>query len=161
MEQNLRIGRGFDIHRLETGRPLLLGGIRIDHDTGCVAHSDGDVLLHAVIDALLGAAGMGDIGMHFPDTSEEFRGADSRDLFRLAHAKVPGFTLVNLDMTVFCEQPRLSPYRNDIEQSVAELFDIDAYRINFKCKTMERTGAVGAGKAVSADAVILIQLKGM
>ena len=156
--QELRIGKGFDIHRFAEGRPLLIGGIEIPFDKGCLAHSDGDVLLHAVIDSLLGAAGHGDIGTHFPDSDPQYKGISSVELFKKILTVIPSFSCINIDMTVFAEKPRLSPFRNDIEQSIADLLSIETERVNFKAKTMETLGEIGSGNAIAAEAVVLMYL---
>jgi len=156
--QALRIGKGFDIHKLTQGPALLVGGIEIPFDKGCLAHSDGDVLLHAVIDSLLGAAGYGDIGTHFPDSDPQYKGISSIELFKKIRAVIPSFSCINIDMTVFAEEPRLSPFRKDIEQSVADLLSIETERVNFKAKTMETLGEIGSGNAIAAEAVVLLYL---
>lgn len=154
-----RVGLGHDTHRLESGRPLVIGGVSIPHERGAVAHSDGDVLLHAVIDALLGAAGMGDIGEWFPDNDPQFADADSsllleRVVEELRHA---GWRTVNLDCTVFAQRPKLSSYKPLMAARIAELVGIPAERVNVKAKTGESVGPVGRQEAVSADAVALIE----
>lgn len=156
--QALRIGKGFDIHRLGQGRALMIGGIEIPFRKGCLAHSDGDVLLHAVIDSLLGAAGYGDIGTHFPDSDPQYKDISSIELLKKALAVIPSFSCLNIDMTVFAEEPKLSPFRKDIEQSIADLLSIDSERVNFKAKTMETLGEIGSGNAIAAEAVVLIRL---
>lgn len=154
----LRIGKGFDIHRFTEGIPLRIGGVDIPFEKGCLAHSDGDVLVHAVIDALLGAAGCGDIGTHFPDSDPSYCNVSGRDLMRKALGIVPSCLCINCDMTVFCEQPRLSPFSKAIEESVAAMLSIDPRNINFKAKTMESLGEIGKGNAIAAEAVMLLCL---
>ena len=153
-----RIGLGHDLHRLEPGRRLVVGGVAIEHDRGPAGHSDGDVLLHAVTDALLGAAGLGDIGQWFPDTAPEWKDADSAELVRQAVAAVGerGWAIVNLDCTVFAERPKLSPHRLAIRQQIAGLLGIAAETVNVKAKTGERVDAVGREEAIAADAVVLL-----
>ncbi len=154
---SFRIGEGWDIHRLAEGRRLLLGGIEIPSERGEEGHSDGDVLLHAVIDALLGAAALGDIGLHFPPGAPEWKDADSRDLARSARdlLREAGWRPVNLDCTVILEQPRLSPHREAIRGSLAEILGMDLGAVSVKAKTNEGLGPVGEGRAVEARAVLL------
>ncbi|MDP3177609.1 MAG: 2-C-methyl-D-erythritol 2,4-cyclodiphosphate synthase [Spirochaetaceae bacterium] len=153
-----RIGQGWDIHRLVPGRPLVLGGRTIPSDLGEDGHSDGDVLLHAVIDALLGAVALGDIGQHFPPSDEAWRGADSRDLAARAAALVrsTGWEPVNVDCTVVLERPRLGPYRDAMRESIAAALGIDAAAVSVKAKTKEGLDAVGEGRAVEAQAIVLV-----
>lgn len=154
-----RIGQGIDLHRLAPGRPLRLGGIEIPSDLGPVSHSDGDVLLHAVTNALLGALGEGDIGRHFPDRDPRYRDADSARfvaevLRRVHHA---GYRVVNLDATVLAETPRLEPYRDAMVARISELLGVDAGCVNVKFGTGEGVGAVGRGEAIHASAVVLLE----
>ena len=151
-----RAGIGWDSHRLEDGRPLVLGGVEIPNvQRGLAGHSDADVLTHAVIDALLGAAGLGDIGQHFPDTDERWRDADSIDLLRTVRAMVDdaGFAPLNVDATVACEEPRLSPYRDEMRARLAEALRLPAEAVNVKFTTAERMGFVGRGEGVAALAI--------
>jgi 2-C-methyl-D-erythritol 2,4-cyclodiphosphate synthase len=155
----IRIGLGHDTHRLAPGRPLVIGGVTIPHDVGPVAHSDGDVLLHAITDALLGAAGSGDIGEWFPDNDPQYSGADSgvlleRVVSRLAEG---GWSIVNLDCTVHAQRPKLSPFKPAIAERVASLLQIEARQVNVKAKTGEKVGPVGREEAIAADAVVLIE----
>jgi 2-C-methyl-D-erythritol 4-phosphate cytidylyltransferase / 2-C-methyl-D-erythritol 2,4-cyclodiphosphate synthase len=154
-----RIGQGWDLHRLVPGRALMIGGIEVPSDKGEDAHSDGDVLLHAVIDALLGAAALGDIGTHFPPSDERWRGADSRELARAAAALVTssGWEIGNVDCTVVLERPRLGPYRDAILGSVADCLGIDRGAVSFKAKTSEGVDAAGEGRAVEAQAIALLR----
>jgi 2-C-methyl-D-erythritol 2,4-cyclodiphosphate synthase len=149
------IGLGYDSHRFEAGRPLILGGVRMEHDRGLAGHSDADVLTHAVIDALLGAAGMGDIGGLFPDTDERWRDADSIDLLRRVQDLVveEGFEIVNVDATVIMERPKLGPYREEMRSRLAQALDIDERRVNVKATTGEGMGFVGREEGVAALAV--------
>jgi 2-C-methyl-D-erythritol 2,4-cyclodiphosphate synthase len=154
-----RSGIGWDSHRLEAGRPLVVGGVRIpDAERGLAGHSDADVLTHAVIDALLGAAGLGDIGMHFPDTDERWRGADSIELLRavIAMLRDAGVAPVNVDATVICESPRLSPYRDEMRASLASAVGLPADAVNVKFTTAERMGFVGRGEGVAALAIATV-----
>ena len=137
---------------------MLIGGIEIPFDKGCLAHSDGDVLLHAVIDSLLGATGSGDIGTHFPDSDPQYKDISSIELLKKTLAVIPSFSCINIDMTVFAEEPKLSPFQKNIEQSIADLLSIDPERVNFKAKTMETLGEIGSGTAIASEAVILISL---
>lgn len=152
-----RVGEGWDIHRLAPGRRLLLGGVEVPSDRGEEGYSDGDVLLHAVIDALLGSAALGDVGLHFPPGAPEWEDADSRDLTRRARDLVrrAGWRPVNLDCTVILEGPRLAPHREAIRSSLADLLGLEPDAVSFKAKTMEGLGPVGEGRAVEARAVLL------
>ncbi len=154
----MRVGIGHDSHRLAEGRPLLLGGVRIEHPRGLVGHSDADVVLHAVTDALLGAAGMGDIGDAYPDTDPAYAGADSRrflteTLRRLNHS---GWRVVNVDVTVFAQEPKLGPVKAAIRASLAALLELDPAAVNVKAKTGERVGHIGRAEAIACQAVALI-----
>ena len=153
-----RIGSGHDTHRLAPGRKLILGGVPIEHPTGLVGHSDADVLLHAVTDALLGGAGLGDIGELFPDTDPQFAGADSALLLTRALETVTGagWQPVNLDCTIHAQQPRLTPHKPAIRQRLAELLGLPLEAVNVKAKTGERVGPVGREEAICADAVVLL-----
>ncbi len=153
-----RVGQGEDIHRLSPGRRLILGGVQIEHDTGLVAHSDGDVLLHALTDALLGAAGLGDIGEWFPDTDEQWADADSAQFVQTAVGAVRNqrWEVVNLDCTLRAEVPKLTPYKAEIKRRIAELLGIDADRINIKAKTSEKVGPVGRREAIAASVAVLL-----
>jgi 2-C-methyl-D-erythritol 2,4-cyclodiphosphate synthase len=155
----IRIGEGYDVHALVPGRALILGGVRIAHHQGLLGHSDADVLLHAITDALLGAAGLGDIGEHFPDTEARFQGADSAELLRQAWRAVQqqGWTLGNVDCTVIAQSPKLAPYRKAMQQRIAELLDAEPAQVNVKGKTTERLGFVGRGEGIAASAVCLLQ----
>lgn len=154
-----RTGIGWDVHRLVAGRPLLLAGVRIESGFGLEGHSDADVLAHAVTDALLGAAGLGDIGMHFPDTDPKWKGVDSLMLLRQAFAMVRarGFSLCNIDCTVVLERPKLKDYRDAIREKLAGTLGIEPDRVSVKFKTAEKLGPVGEGKSAEAQAVALIQ----
>jgi 2-C-methyl-D-erythritol 2,4-cyclodiphosphate synthase len=151
----IRSGIGFDSHRLQAGRRLVIGGIQIPHEIGLDGHSDADVLTHAVIDALLGAAGLGDIGEHFPDTREEWRDADSVGLLELAMEAIrqAGFEPVNIDCTVIMEAPKLAPHRTAIRGRLAAAIGLDEARVNVKASTGERIGFVGRGEGVAALAI--------
>uniref|UniRef100_A0A7C4LLV3 2-C-methyl-D-erythritol 2,4-cyclodiphosphate synthase n=1 Tax=Schlesneria paludicola TaxID=360056 RepID=A0A7C4LLV3_9PLAN len=153
-----RIGLGHDRHRLATGRPLLLGGVPIPHDRGLDGHSDADVLLHAVTDALLGALSLGDIGEWFPNTDPQWKDADSVVFLRAAVTEVAqrGWQIVNLDCTIHAERPKLSPFKPLIVQRLAELLAIDRNQINVKAKTGESCGPVGREEVIDADAVVLL-----
>ena len=156
---NLRVGQGFDLHRTQAGRPLVLGGVRIPSAFGLAGHSDADVLLHAITDAVLGALALGDIGLWFPDTDERWRDADSRRLLEivLADERVRDWRLVNLDCTLFAEQPRFAPWREQICESLRRIFGCEAGRISVKAKTAEKCGEIGRGEAIAAAAVILLE----
>jgi 2-C-methyl-D-erythritol 2,4-cyclodiphosphate synthase len=156
--KGFRIGQGFDVHALVPGRALILGGVRIDHPLGLLGHSDADVLAHAVTDALIGAAGLGDIGRHFPDTDERFKGADSLILLAEAVRRVraAGYQPVNVDSTIVCQAPRLSPHLPAIASRLAEVLGLAPGSVNVKAKTTERLGFEGRGEGISAQAVALI-----
>ena len=159
---DLRIGQGYDIHRLTEGRELWLGGIRIASPVGLVGHSDADALLHAVIDAVLGALALGDIGGWFPDTDETWRGADSKMLLRrvLEDERVASWRLVNLDCTIIAERPKLMAHKEAIRSSLAALLGCDVSCVSVKAKTHEKLDSLGAGEALSAIAVVLLEKKG-
>ena len=153
-----RVGLGHDTHRLEPGLRLVIGGVDIPHEQGFVAHSDGDVLLHAITDAVLGAAALGDIGEWFPDTDPRHQGADSSALLREAVRVVRehGWGVVNVDCTVFAQQPKLSPYKREMAANIARVLGIDAHCVNVKAKTGERVGPVGHEESMDASAIVLL-----
>ena len=153
----LRIGLGFDAHRFAPGLPLVLGTVAIDHPDGLAGHSDGDVLAHAVVDAVLGAAGLGDIGTHFPSSDPAWEGADSSIFLSRANARVAaeGFVVVNIDATVICEAPRLHPYREKISAALASLLGGGA--VSVKATTTDRMGFAGRGEGIAAIAVALLE----
>jgi 2-C-methyl-D-erythritol 2,4-cyclodiphosphate synthase len=154
----VRIGHGFDVHQLVAGRRLVIGGVEIPHDKGLGGHSDADVLLHAVTDALLGAAGLGDIGRHFPDTDPAHRDADSRRLLREAMAKVraAGYVVVNVDSTIIAQAPRMAPHIPAMVANLAADLGVGPDRVNVKAKTTERLGFAGRGEGIAAEAVALL-----
>ncbi len=154
----IRIGHGYDVHACGEGDHVMLGGIRVPSEFGLVAHSDGDVALHALSDALLGAAGLGDIGKHFPDTDDAFLGADSRGLLGDVCSKLAqgGWAVGNVDITVIAQQPRLSGFIENMRATIAEDLGIDASRVNVKATTTERLGFVGREEGIAAHAVALI-----
>lgn len=154
----VRIGEGWDIHALVPGRKLLLGGVEIPYERGLLGHSDADALLHAITDALLGAAGLGDIGRHFPDTDEAFRGADSIALLAEAARRVrqQGFEVANVDSTVVAQAPKLAPYIEAMRERIARALGLGVGQVNVKAKTAEKLGPVGAGQAIEARAVVLL-----
>ena len=153
-----RVGQGFDVHALVEGRALVLGGVRIDHPRGLLGHSDADVLLHAVTDAVLGAAGLGDIGRHFPDSDPAHAGADSRLLLRAAMAKasVAGWRVANVDCTLITEAPKIAPHAAAMCANIAADLGIEASRVNVKGKTTEKLGFCGRGEGIAAQAVVLL-----
>ena len=154
----MRIGHGFDAHRFGDGDHVVIGGERIAHDKGLVAHSDGDVLVHAVCDALLGAAGLGDIGRHFPDSDPQYRGIDSRVLLRQVRAALAahGLQVANLDCTVVAQAPRMGPHVTAMCANLAHDLDITADRVNVKATTTEGMGYIGRGEGIAAHAVVLL-----
>jgi 2-C-methyl-D-erythritol 2,4-cyclodiphosphate synthase len=153
-----RIGEGWDIHALVEGRKLILGGVEIPHTRGLLGHSDADALLHAITDALLGAAALGDIGTHFPDTDARFKGADSGVLLAEAMRRVAerGYALVNLDCTIVAQAPKLAPYKAAMCARIAALLGLEPGQVNVKAKTAEKMGPVGEGLAIEARAVVLL-----
>jgi len=154
-----RIGLGHDVHRLAPNRPLILGGVRIEFDRGLLGHSDADILLHAVTDALLGAAGFGDIGDAFPDSDPAYAGIDSTILLEktLERVRAAGWRPVNLDCTVFAQRPKLAEYKPAIRQRLAELLALPLDKVNVKAKTGESVGPIGREEAMAADAVVLLE----
>ena len=156
-----RIGHGYDAHRFALGTKLVLGGVAVEFDRGLAAHSDGDVLVHALCDALLGAAGFGDIGRHFPDTSPELAGIDSRILLRRVGALLDerGFGVVNADVTVIAQAPRLGPYLARMRARLASDLGIEPERVNVKATTTEGMGFTGRGEGIAAHAVVLIETR--
>ena len=155
----MRVGTGFDIHRLVVGRPLILGGVQIPFELGLEGHSDGDVLAHAVMDALLGAAGLGDIGMWFPPGDPEYLGADSLKLLRLVRdfLRQEKLRVANVDTVVICERPRLSPYFADMRQRLGDAMEVSWEQVSVKASTYEGLGAIGRGEAIAVQAVALIE----
>ena len=156
---NLRVGHGYDVHRLTTGRALILGGVTVPYDRGLDGHSDADVLVHAVMDALLGAAAAGDIGKLFPDSDEAFRGISSIELLRRVklHLDSISFAVVNIDATIVAQEPKLSPYREDMRQNIADALGVDVAQVSVKATTEERLGFTGSGEGIAAHAVVLIE----
>lgn len=154
-----RIGQGFDVHALVPGRKLLIGGVDIPFERGLLGHSDGDVLLHAICDALLGAAALGDIGRHFPDTDESLRGADSRGLMRAVGEQLQrnGYRIVNVDATIIAQAPRMAPHIHAMVANIAQTLGVAEAQVNVKAKTSERLGFVGRGEGIAAQAVALIE----
>ncbi|KPQ20756.1 MULTISPECIES: 2-C-methyl-D-erythritol 2,4-cyclodiphosphate synthase [unclassified Halomonas] len=154
----MRIGHGFDVHRFGPGDHLMLGGVKVAFDHGFIAHSDGDVLLHAVSDALLGACALGDIGHHFPDTDPAWEGADSRDLLRqvMALVRAKGYNVVNIDATVMAQAPKLAPFVGDMREAIAADLGVAMGQVNVKATTTERLGFTGRGEGIAAEAVVLL-----
>lgn len=155
----MRIGEGFDVHALVEGRPLIIGGVTIPFEKGLAGHSDADVLLHAIGDALLGAAGLGDIGRHFPDSDPKFAGADSRALLRevgsmLAQA---GFSIGNIDSTIIAQQPKMAPFIQDMVANIAGDLQVDPDKVSVKAKTTEKLGFTGRGEGIAAKAIALLK----
>ena len=155
----MRIGHGYDVHRLVEGRPLILGGVHIPYEKGLLGHSDADVLLHAVSDALLGAAGLGDIGKHFPDTDPQYKGADSMELLRVVVSRVKekGYEVSNIDVTMIAQMPKLRPHIEQMEQNIAAAVGISADRVNVKATTEEQLGFTGTGEGMRCHAVCLLE----
>ena len=155
---DIRIGHGFDVHALAEGLPLYIGGIKIEHTKGCVAHSDGDVALHAICDAMLGALALGDIGKLFPDTSAEFKGIDSKILLRRVCdvVKQHGYRVSNIDCTIAMQRPKLRPHIDNMRQTIADVIGIGVERVSVKATTTEKLGFEGREEGVSVDAVALL-----
>jgi 2-C-methyl-D-erythritol 2,4-cyclodiphosphate synthase len=155
---NIRIGQGIDFHRLEKGLDLWLGGVKIPSDRGCVAHSDGDVLIHAICDAMLGAAGMQDIGFYFPDTSNEYKNIDSKILLRKCFEMVreKGYSIINIDSTVCLEKPKISAYNEAMRSVISEIIGSDPYNVTIKATTTEKLGFTGREEGIVAMAVVLL-----
>lgn len=155
---NIRVGQGYDVHQLVENKQLILGGVHIPFAKGLLGHSDADALLHAITDALLGAAGLGDIGTHFPDTAAEFHNADSRVLLRHAYAEVQklGWQLINVDSTIIAQQPKLNPHIAAMRQNLAADLKLPEQNINIKAKTNEKLGYLGRMEGIEAQAVVLL-----
>ncbi len=156
-----RIGQGYDSHRLVEGRKLILGGVEIPHERGLLGHSDADALLHAITDAILGAAALGDIGRHFPDTAEEFRGADSRVLLREAAKRVraTGYDIGNVDCTIIAQRPKMAPHIATMAANIAADLGVPVGNVNVKAKTNEKLGYLGREEGINAEAVALLVLR--
>ena len=155
----MRVGHGYDVHRLVEGRELILGGVKIEYEKGLLGHSDADVLLHAVCDALLGAAALGDIGLLFPDSDEKYRGVDSMVLLgkTVNHLKTNGFKPVNIDCTVICQAPKLRPFIDTMRANIARVCGLDISLVSVKATTEEGLGFTGSGEGIAAHAVVLIE----
>lgn len=156
---SFRIGQGYDVHRLAEGESLWLGGVLVPHSKGTVAHSDGDVLIHAICDAMLGALKLRDIGTHFPDTSSEFKNVDSKILLRKSYdlVKSKGYGIVNIDSTISAQQPKLKPFIPEMELAMAEVLGIDVEQVSVKATTTEKLGFEGREEGMSANAVVLLE----
>ena len=154
----MQIGIGYDVHRLVTGRQLILGGALIPFEKGLLGHSDADVLLHAVCDALLGSAGLGDIGLHFPDTDPRYKNISSLKLLSQTHEMVrqKGFNICNIDTTIFAEAPKIGPYRDAMQKNIARAVEVDPGCINIKATTTEGLGIIGKGEGIAAMSVVLV-----
>ena len=158
---NFRIGHGYDVHKLAKDRRLVIGGVEIEHELGLLGHSDADVLLHAIMDALIGAMGLGDIGKHFPDTDEKYSGISSASLLSCVYGLLNenGYAVVNVDATVVAQKPKLSPYIEKMRSNVAFLLNVSEEAVNIKATTEERLGFTGREEGISAHAVALIEKK--
>ncbi len=154
-----RIGNGFDVHRFEKGKKLILGGVEINFEYGLKAHSDGDVLIHSIIDSILGASAMGDIGTHFPDTDEEFKNINSKILLEKILKKIENkYKIVNIDSTIVCEKPNLKAYKEAIRENIAKMCNVDISQISIKAKTMEQMGAIGREEGIAViTSTLLLQ----
>jgi 2-C-methyl-D-erythritol 2,4-cyclodiphosphate synthase len=157
----MRIGTGYDVHRLVAGRPLVLGGVTIPSEKGLLGHSDADVLVHAACDALLGAAGLADIGHHYPDSDVQYKGIYSIELLQRTYRMVQdrGYTLINMDATIFAQAPKLAPYREVMQRTMTQALQVPMDRINIKATTTEGLGQVGTGEGMAAMCVVLIDTK--
>ena len=155
---DFRVGNGYDVHQLAEGLPLVLGGVKIPHTKGCVAHSDGDVLIHALCDALLGALALGDIGQHFPDTSDDYKGIDSKILLARVVAMISdkGWSVVNVDVTLLAQKPKIAPFVPRMRQALADVMGLSVDRVSVKATTTERLGFVGREEGVAAYATCLL-----
>ena len=155
----MRIGHGYDVHKLVEGRDLIIGGVKIEHTLGLLGHSDADVLLHAVSDALLGAAGLGDIGKHFPDTDPQYKGADSLKLLGIValRSREAGYRVSNIDVTMIAQRPKLRPHIEQMEQNIAAAVGVDVSRINIKATTEEKLGFTGEELGMACHAVCLLE----
>ncbi|MDI6641092.1 MAG: 2-C-methyl-D-erythritol 2,4-cyclodiphosphate synthase [Elusimicrobiota bacterium] len=160
-EKNFRVGFGYDIHKLVEGRKLILGGVEIKHSRGLLGHSDGDVLIHAICDAILGATGLGDIGMHFPMTDKKYKNISSKIILKKACkiVQVKKYKIANIDCTIVAEEPRIDKYRRQMQNTIAKIVGISADSVNIKATTNEKIGDIGRKKAISAYAVCLIWRK--
>ena len=160
-DMDIRIGNGYDVHLLAHGLDFWLGGVKIEHTKGCIAHSDGDTLIHALCDAMLGALALGDIGKHFPDSSEEFKGIDSKILLARVNAliKSKGYSLVNADCTILLQKPKIAPYIIPMRETLAGVLGVDTERISVKATTTEGAGFVGREEAVAVYATVLLEKK--
>lgn len=158
---NMRIGMGYDVHRLVEGRALILGGVKIPYEKGLLGHSDADVLLHAIMDALLGAAALGDIGKHFPDTDPAYAGISSITLLEHVGALLQehGFHIGNIDATIIAQRPKMAPYRDQMRQNIADALRIDLSQIGVKATTEEGLGFTGAGEGISSQAIALLYME--
>lgn len=156
-----RIGQGFDVHRFAAGRELIVGGVNIPYELGLLGHSDADVLLHAISDAILGALGEGDIGKHFPDTNEAFKGADSKKLLQhvVSIMRSKGYQVVNIDSTIIAQNPKMSPFIPEMNKVIAGLLGIELEQVNVKATTTEKLGFTGREEGVAAEAIVLLSQK--
>lgn len=156
---DFRVGNGYDVHQLAAGLPLVLGGVKIPHSKGCVAHSDGDVLIHALCDALLGALALGDIGQHFPDTADEYAGIDSKILLTRVAAMIrsAGWDIVNVDNTLLAQKPKIAPFVPQMRQTLAEVLGLPVEAVSVKATTTERLGFVGREEGIAAYATCLLR----
>jgi 2-C-methyl-D-erythritol 2,4-cyclodiphosphate synthase len=159
--KNWRIGHGYDVHRLAEGLTLRLGGVDVPHSLGCVAHSDGDVVIHALCDALLGAAALGDIGLHFPDTANEYKGIDSTELLRrtVGLVRAGGYEVGNVDCTIVLQAPKVRPFIDRMRMALAEAMGVDVGAVSVKATTTEKLGFTGRAEGVEAHAVVLLYMK--
>nr|WP_294682353.1 2-C-methyl-D-erythritol 2,4-cyclodiphosphate synthase [uncultured Anaerotignum sp.] len=157
----MRIGSGYDVHKLAEGRDCIIGGVKIPYEKGLLGHSDADVLLHAIADALLGAAALGDIGKHFPDTDPQYKGADSRKLLScvLGLILAKGYCIINVDATIIAQKPKMAPHIEQMRQNIAETLQISLEQVNVKATTEEGLGFTGAGLGIAASAVCLLEEK--
>ena len=155
----MRIGHGYDVHKLVEGRDLILGGVKIPYEKGLLGHSDADVLLHAVSDSLLGAAALGDIGKHFPDTDPQYKGADSLELLRVVGVKIKeaGYKVSNIDVTMIAQRPKLAPHIPTMRENIARVLSVDVSQVNVKATTEEHLGFTGDGSGMSCHAVCLLE----
>ncbi len=159
MGNNMRVGLGYDVHKFEADRELILGGVKIDYEYGLLGHSDADVLLHAIMDSLLGAAGMGDIGRHFSDKDPKYKGISSMKLLEEVRHKIVDYDIINIDSVVICQAPKLMNYIPQMEENIARVLDIEVSRVNVKATTTERLGFAGRKEGIASEAICLLSKK--
>ncbi len=159
MVDNMRVGIGYDVHKFEVDRELILGGVKIEYEYGLLGHSDADVLLHAIMDSILGAAGMGDIGRHFSDKDPKYKGISSMELLKEVKDKIADYDIINIDSVIICQAPKLMNYLPKMEENIAKVLDIEVSRVNVKATTTEKLGFTGRKEGIASEAICLLQKK--